>query len=113
VAQRLHCGDYVGRWLWTRDGPNDDLLGQSLRERCCKPRALGRASVYDAFRADAARRRRARRRVPRPRTCLGVGAHTHYFEPDQQEMAWLVDYLLGSRYHPSPARRAARAVGAG
>ena len=31
-------------------------------------------------------------------TCLGVGAHTHYFEPDQQEMAWLVDYLLGSRY---------------
>ena len=90
------AGDYVGRWLWTRDGPNDDLLGHPLAE-VLQPGALGRASVYDAFaptppdggELDAA---------SEAETCLGVGAHTHYFEPDQQEMAWLVDYLLGSRY---------------
>ena len=89
-------GDYVGRWLWSRDGPNDDLLGHPLAE-VLQPGALGRASVYDAFaptppdggELDAA---------AEAETCLGVGAHTHYFEPDQQEVAWLVDYLLGSRY---------------
>jgi hypothetical protein len=89
-------GDYVGRWLWSRDGPNDDLLGHPLTE-VLQPGVLGRASVYDAFaptppdggELDAA---------SEAETCLGVGAHTHYFEPDQKEMAWLVDYLLGSRY---------------
>ena len=89
-------GDYVGRWLWSRDGPNDDLLGHPLHE-VLQPGALGRASVYDAFaptppdgsELDAA---------AEAETCLGVGAHTHYFEPDQQEVAWLIDYLLGSRY---------------
>ena len=89
-------GDYVGRWLWSRDGPNDDLLGHPLHE-VLQPGALGRASVYDAFaptppdgsELDAA---------AEAETCLGVGAHTHYFEPDQREVAWLIDYLLGSRY---------------
>lgn len=89
-------GDYVGRWLWSRDGPNDDLLGHPLAE-VLHPGALGRASVYDAFaptppdggELDAA---------SEAETCLGVGAHTHYFEPDQREVAWLVDYLVGRRY---------------
>jgi len=96
-------GDYVGRWLWSRDGPNDDLLGHPLAD-VLHPGALGRASVYDAF-------------APTPpdgseldvaaeaETCLGVGAHTHYFEPDQQEVAWLIDYLLGSRYTVSGSSR--------
>jgi hypothetical protein len=88
-------GDYVGRWLWSRDGPNDDLLGHPLAE-VLQPGVLGRASVYDAVaptppdggELDAA---------AEAETCLGVGAHTHYFEPDQKEVAWLVDYLVGRR----------------
>ncbi len=89
-------GDYVGRWLWSRDGPGTDVLGHPLTD-ALRPGYLGRASVYDTF-------------VPNPpgtadldpvreaETCLGVGAHTHYFEPDQQEVAWLIDYLVASRY---------------
>ena len=104
-------GDYVGRWLWSRDGPNDDLLGHPLAE-VLQPGVLGRASVYDAF-------------APTPpdggeldasaeaETCLGVGAHTHYFEPDQQEMAWLVDYLLGRRYTVTGSSGTASGVGGG
>src|SRR5205085_4679497 len=88
-------GDYVGRWLWTRFGPKDDVPGHPLAE-IVDPAALGRASVYDAFmptppdggELDAS---------PEAETCLGVGAHTHYFEPDQDEVAWLIDYLLGPR----------------
>jgi hypothetical protein len=28
--------------------------------------------------------------------CLGAGAHTHYFEPDQADVAWLIDHLIAS-----------------
>ncbi len=102
-------GDYVGRWLWSREGPNDDLLGHPLAE-VLHPGVLGRASVYDAFaptppdggELDAA---------AEAETCLGVGAHTHYFEPDQEEVAWLIDYLLGSRYTVSGASREGAGTG--
>ena len=26
--------------------------------------------------------------------CLGLGAHTHYFEPAQTMVAWLIDHLV-------------------
>ena len=52
-------GDYVGRWLWSRDGPNDDVLGHPLAE-VLDPGALGRGSVYDALRAHPAGRPRSR-----------------------------------------------------
>jgi hypothetical protein len=29
--------------------------------------------------------------------CLGLGAHTHYFERDQTTVAWLIDYLVRAR----------------
>jgi len=87
-------GDYVGRWLWTRDGGKGDVLGHPLAE-ALRPAALGRASVYDPFSphppaaADLVAASEAE-------TCLGVGAHTHYFEPDQREVAWLIDYLIAA-----------------
>ncbi len=96
-------GDYVGRWLWSRDGPNDDLLGHPLAE-VLRPAALGRGSVYDAF-APTPPDGRDLDAAAEAETCLGVGAHTHYFEPDQQEVAWLIDYLLGSRYTVSGTSR--------
>jgi len=96
-------GDYVGRWLWSRDGPNDDLLGHPLAD-VLHPAALGRGSVYDAF-APTPPDGRDLDAAAEAETCLGVGAHTHYFEPDQQEVAWLIDYLLGSRYTVSGTSR--------
>ena len=96
-------GDYVGRWLWSRDGPNDDLLGHPLAD-VLHPGALGRASVYDAF-APTPPNGSELDVAAEAETCLGVGAHTHYFEPDQQEVAWLIDYLLGSRYTVSGSSR--------
>jgi len=89
-------GDYVGRWLWTRDGPHDDALGHPLAE-ALHPGSLGRTSVYDAF-VPSPPRSADLDPVGEAETCLGVGAHTHYFEPDQQELAGLLDYLLGRRY---------------
>ena len=89
-------GDYVGRWLWTRDGPNDDLLGHPLARGAAARSARPRFGLR-RVRADPARRRRARRRVrgrdlPRRRR-----AHP-LLRARPAGMAWLVDYLLGSRY---------------
>ena len=87
-------GDYVGRWLWTRDGATGDVLGHPLAE-VLRPGALGRVSVYDAF-SPTPPDGVALGAEKEAETCLGVGAHTHYFEPDQREVAWLIDYLIGS-----------------
>jgi len=96
-------GDYVGRWLWSRNGPNDDLLGHPLAD-VLHPGALGRGSVYDAF-APTPPDDSELGATAEAETCLGVGAHTHYFEPDQQVVAWLIDYLLRSRYTVSGGSR--------
>jgi len=96
-------GDYVGRWLWSRDRPGDDVLGHPLAE-VLEPGVMGRASVYDGF-APSPPGGAELDPVGEAETCLGVGAHTHYFEPDQQEVAWLVDYLVGSRYIVTGASR--------
>jgi hypothetical protein len=29
--------------------------------------------------------------------CLGLGAHTHYLEPDQLTVAWIIDWLIRAR----------------
>ena len=29
--------------------------------------------------------------------CLGLGAHTHYFDRDQTTVAWMIDYLIRGR----------------
>ena len=97
-------GDYVGRWLWSRDGPNDDLLGHPLARspaaRSARPR-LGLRRV----RADPAGRQRARRRgrgrdLPRRR-------RAHPLLRARPAGGGLADRLPArAAATPSPARRA-------
>lgn len=90
-------GDYVGRWLWTADPAVNDALGQPLME-AIKPAALGRGSVYDALGATV-----SLDEASEAETCLGVGAHTHYFESDQHEVAALIDHLVAGPGIAAPA----------
>jgi hypothetical protein len=82
-------GDYVGRWLWTRTpAPGGEVSDTMIDER---ERA---GDVYEgsaqpdlaALMGEAAE----------CDVCLGAGAHTHYFEADQQGMAGLIDQLIAA-----------------
>jgi hypothetical protein len=84
-------GDYVGRWLWTADSESKAPIGQPLMESI-KPPHLMRSSVYDLL-----------SEVPDPdvtevEACLGVGAHTHYFDADQRVVGRLLDYLVDAQH---------------
>ena len=57
----------------------DNLFGLEL-----DPGHLGRASVYDGFDPNPPGND-ALDASGEAETCLGVGAHTHYLEPDQKE----------------------------
>ena len=90
------AGDYVGRWLWS-DSPapadNTDPVGHPMIDNADRATRFGREFAYDGF-------------DPMPpvvapfqsdrelEVCLGFGAHTHYFEPDQADVAWLIDTLV-------------------
>ena len=85
-------GDYVGRWLWS-DSPDDrDPVGHPLIDSV-DPKTFGRAFAYDGFdpMPPAARPFASAAEVE---VCLGFGAHTHYLESDQIQVAWLVDGLI-------------------
>ncbi len=84
-------GDYVGRWLWS--SPADpDPVGSPMTDTV-HGMELGRADAYSRF-------------VPMPplaadlkklteiEMCVGFGAHTHYFDIDQQSVAWLIDFNI-------------------
>ena len=89
-------GDYVGRWLWS-DSPAPagevDPVGHPMIDNVDRTTSFGREYAYDGF-------------DPMPpvvapfhsdkelEVCLGFGAHTHYFEPDQADVAWLIDTLV-------------------
>ncbi len=60
------AGDYVGRWLW---GPDD---------KCYTP-----DQTPPAWRVAAEHEE-----------CLGVGAHTHYFDLDQAHVARWIDWMV-------------------
>ncbi len=60
------AGDYVGRWLW---GPDD----KSYAQVTASP-AWGAAPEHEA--------------------CLGLGAHTHYFDLDQAHVARWIDWMV-------------------
>jgi len=60
------AGDYVGRWLW---GPDDKSYAQ--------------VSVPPAWCATAEHE-----------ACLGLGAHTHYFDLDQAHVARWIDWMV-------------------
>ena len=91
-ANAFCSGDYVGRWLWS-DAPNTgDPVGHPMLDGV-HGHVLGRVDAYASF-------------IPMPpdsahlvgrrelELCIGLGAHTHYLEPTQEKVAWLVDYLL-------------------
>ncbi|HET7867718.1 MAG TPA: hypothetical protein VFL86_25220, partial [Burkholderiaceae bacterium] len=81
-------GDYVGRWLWSRPAREPGDLSDALIDQ-----VVAQDDVYQAAAAQPAQ-------DPLPQgwrewdVCLGAGAHTHYFEPDQAGMARLVDRLI-------------------
>ena len=84
-------GDYVGRWLWSI-ASTDDPIGHPMIDTA-DVKLFGRADAYSAFdpmpplSLPFADQRQAE-------TCLGLGAHTHYFEREQKDVAWLIDYLV-------------------
>jgi len=87
-------GDYVGRWLWSNAAhqpmlrhPTDFAVGHD---------PFGRVDVYAGFNPTppAEAHLHEAREVE---VCLGLGAHTHYFERDQTTVAWMIDYLIRAR----------------
>jgi len=96
-------GDYVGRWLWTRDAASKDVLAHPLSDSI-NPAFLGRAAAYDGFPTnppDAV----VLDGAAEAETCLGVGAHTHYLEMNQGNVAWLVNYLISSKASPQQLQK--------
>ncbi len=84
-------GDYVGRWLWSRATPFTTLSHPMANVVAHEP--FGRRDVYAGFHPappGEAHLRDARE----VEVCLGLGAHTHYFERDQTTVAWLVDWMI-------------------
>ena len=86
-------GDYVGRWLWSDHPPDDDdVVGHPMVDRV-GANPFGRRDAYAAFDpmpplvAPLAGSREIE-------VCLGLGAHTHYFDSEQGTVAWLIDHLV-------------------
>jgi hypothetical protein len=81
-------GDYVGRWLWSRPAREPSDVSDALVDQ-----VVAQDDVYQPATAHP-------KQDPAPPgwrewdVCLGAGAHTHYFEPDQLGMARLVDQLI-------------------
>ncbi len=100
-------GDYVGRWLWA-DHLQDvtDAVGEPMDGTVAEPR-LGRCATYGNFDpvppvfAKLAEQTHVE-------ACLGLGAHTHYFDAGERLVAALAHSLVAGA-----APRAAAAVGDG
>ncbi len=93
-ANAFTSGDYVGRWLWSSPRAEGDALGHPLVDTV-HPASFGRSDAYSAFEPmpPAVHPFATARELE---VCLGAGAHTHYFEPDQATVAWLIDHLVAS-----------------
>jgi hypothetical protein len=87
-------GDYVGRWLWSHAG-DEPTLPHPMVSTLEDDDTFGRVDAYAGFEPmppldavlDPARE---------AEVCLGLGAHTHYFERDQTTVAWMIDYLVSA-----------------
>lgn len=69
-------GDYVGRWLWSAAASAQELDAPGLYL------ASRQAPSYQHSQLDV---------------CIGGGAHTHYFDADQRQVASWIDALIGAR----------------
>jgi hypothetical protein len=103
-------GDYVGRWLWSDHDPDDgaskddttrDVVGHPMADTV-DARAFGRADAYAPFHPVPPNEAKLARAVELE-VCLGLGAHTHYFEPEQTRVAWLIDFLIRADAPPAGA----------
>src|SRR6185312_5169244 len=87
-------GDYVGRSLWRVDMPDEDALYR------CAP--ADRAGTAEASRTivvseDAQRSRRE--------LCIGIGAHTHYWDSSSKAIAVELDLLIAEATENAAAQR--------
>jgi hypothetical protein len=91
-ANAFTSGDYVGRWLWSSPAYAGDVIGNPMTDTL-DPAAFGRTDAYSPFdpMPPQAHPLGTARELE---VCLGAGAHTHYFEPDQADVAWLVEHLI-------------------
>jgi len=103
-------GDYVGRWLWSDHDPDDgtpkddstrDVVGHPMADTV-DARAFGRADAYAPFHPVPPDEAKLARAVELE-VCLGLGAHTHYFEPEQTQVAWMIDFLIRTDAPPPGA----------
>jgi hypothetical protein len=87
-------GDYVGRWLWSSATEHATLDHPMVNHVGHDP--FGRLDAYTGFNPSppAEAHLHEAREVE---VCLGLGAHTHYFERDQTTVAWMIDYLIHAR----------------
>lgn len=93
-ANAFTSGDYVGRWLWSSPRWAGDAIGEPMVDTV-QPATFGRTDAYAPFdpMPPAVHPLASARELE---VCLGAGAHTHYFEPNQASVAWLIDHLIAS-----------------
>ncbi len=93
-------GDYVGRWLWSDSGDAPELAHPMINT--VQDDGLGRVDAYTGFdpMPPVEPALVAAREVE---VCLGLGAHTHYLEPDQTTVAWMIDWLIRAPHAPAAA----------
>jgi len=91
-------GDYVGRWLWSRAPRDAGEVSDTMIDARARDGDVYEGPAQppdlDTLMGDAAE----------CDVCLGAGAHTHYFEPDQRCMAGLIDQLVATPW-PRAAQR--------
>lgn len=80
-------GDYVGRWIWS--GPS--ATGDPLHDGA-DPATPGGTEPYTP--TTAAELSQSPPRGAQFEMCLGLGAHTHYFDAGQKTVATLIDHLV-------------------
>jgi hypothetical protein len=81
-------GDYVGRWLWTRETREREYPVSQIDET----RA---GETYTPTAIDASSRRALMKGATEKDVSVGAGAHTHYFASEEAVMASIVDALIG------------------